>query len=145
MYIGISILALVVSSVFLFLLLRRTDKSSVSSAEVSERVWDELKSSIPEADYNYLRATAQYMSGNPGDLVSRLNHIGAVHEPKDPQLVRIAILELRMSDIQLEIDRTKNVMPSETHIAWVAVAAVSTVSSLIALVFYLLQAGFLPT
>ncbi|NBB49798.1 hypothetical protein GVN24_16095 [Rhizobium sp. CRIBSB] len=126
---------------FYFTILRK--RTSKESAPVPEHVWLELKASISEADYNYLRATSAYMGGNPADLISRLNYVGSINDPKDPKQVRISILELRLAELDALSKVTLAKIPSDGHIVWLSISSVSTVSSLVALVFYLLQKGYL--
>lgn len=143
MQLWISLLALAISAATLYFLVRGRGVRASNNTTVPDHVWLQLRNSLPEADYNYLRATAAYMKGSPSDLVARLNHIGAVGADSDPHQTRVSILELRLADIQSEIEELRKSFPSESHIAWIAVASVSTVASLVALVFYLLQQGFL--
>ena len=137
-------ISLVVSLVVLLLVTRRRGVLAAGPERVPDRVWHELQGLIPEADYNYLRATEQYMAGSSATLVARLGHIGAIHDVADPLKIRLTIMELRIADMQQEIERNRERIPTEYHIAWVSVAAVSTVSSLVALVFFLLQGGLSP-
>jgi len=145
MGIWIAILAFIVSIAALFFSYRRSvsDRNG-DAAKIPEHIWDDLSGSIPEPDYNYLRATSDYMSASPGDMIARLNHIGATHEPSDPKQIRLTIVELRISEIEKKVLSLKKSVPSDLHIIWISLSAVATVSSLVALIFYLLQAGFLP-
>jgi hypothetical protein len=114
-------------------------RKSAPVSEVPEHIWEELKVAIPEADYLYLRATKEYMGQAPGQLIARLGYIGAIHDPDDPAKVRIVVLELRLADVERVVSAVKDELPSDLRIMWLALAAVSTVASLVALVFYLLD------
>ena len=142
----LALLSLVISSGALLVSYRWASKGEDTQGgrgAVPDHVWEELQAAIPEADYNYLRATSDYMGSSPGDLIARLNHVGAVHDPGDPKQVRLSILELRLAEIEKRLAQTRSETPSDLHIIWISISSVATVSSLVALVFYLLQAGFL--
>lgn len=136
----ISIFALLVSTGALLVSLRSArKKQNIPPADIPEHIWEELKLAIPEADYNYLRTTSSYMAASPGDMIARLNHVGAVHDPDDPKQVRLSILELRLAEMEKRIDLQQ--IPTDLHIIWLSVASIATLSSFIAFIFYLLQAG----
>lgn len=143
MFILGSLIISVVSATILYILLNRLsdDAASLETKEVPEHIWDDLKSAIPEADYNYLRATSSYMASSPEDMISRLNYVGAVHDPSDPKQVRLTILELRLAELDAKFEIAKKKIPTDAHVIWLSLSAVATVSSLVALIFYLLQGG----
>ena len=142
----VALLALIMLTGALLVSYRSVSKNNPNSnnhASVPDHVWEELQAAIPKADYNYLRATSDYMGSSPNDLVARLNHVGAVHDPADPKQVRLSILELRLAEVEKIALQARSDMPNDLRIIWISVSSVATVSSLVALVFYILQAGFL--
>lgn len=143
MFVAASLIATVISAFALYYSVRGSRElgTAVRDRQVPDHIWDELKSAIPKADYNYLRATNKYMSSSPEDMISRLSYIGAAHDPGDPKQVRIAILELRLAEMHDDLRSLASKTPSDTHIIWVCLSSVATVSSLVALIFYLLQGG----
>ncbi|WP_146215577.1 hypothetical protein [Hoeflea marina] len=142
----LAVIALLVSGCALILSFRRIrPEAQENSAGVPDHVWEELKDAIPDADYNYIRTTSAYMASSPSDMIARLNYVGAVHDPKDPKQVRLTILELRLSEQDKKLETVSSRIPSDLHIIWMSLSSVATISSLVALIFYLLQNGYLPS
>ncbi len=140
MGIWIALCGMVLSIIAVWLSFRAGKMATLQTADsVPEHIWDELRLAIPEADYNFLRSTSSYMGAAPADMISRLNYIGAAHDPQDPKQVRITILELRLADVEREVIGVREQSPSDTKIMWLAVSSVAGISSLTAFVFFLLQ------
>jgi hypothetical protein len=114
-------------------------KNKAINNEIPEHIWQDLKAAIPDADYHFLRTTSGYMGETPGDLISRLSYIGAIHETGDIKQIRLTILELKVADQEKLLKVLVKDIPSEIKIMWLSVISVSGVSSLVAFVFFMLQ------